>query len=153
MEIIDKLKSLNIILPEGPAPVGAYVAHKTIGKLIFISGQLPIKADGKIIIGKVGKDLTLEQGQKAAYYCCINLLAQLNSACQKDLNKVKNCVKISGFVNSTNDFKDQAKVLNSASELLVKIFGDAGKHARAAVSVNSLPLGSSVEIESVFEII
>ena len=152
MSIEDQLSSLKIELPKAPAPVGSYVAHKKIGNLIFISGQIPIKNDGTIIKGKVGKNISLENAQEAAYYCCLNILAQLKSACDGNLEKVKNCIKITGFVNSIDAFTDQAKVINPASELLVKVFNDKGKHTRAAVSVNSLPLGSAVEIDSIFEI-
>jgi len=152
MSIENRLSSLKIILPDAPSPVGAYVAHKQINKLIFISGQLPIDKNGNLAKGKVGKDLDLEQGQRAAYLCCINIIAQLKSACKGNLNLVKNCVKITGFVNSTDNFTDQPKVINPASELLSKIFEDKGKHTRAAVSVNSLPLGAAVEIDAIFEI-
>jgi enamine deaminase RidA (YjgF/YER057c/UK114 family) len=152
MSVENLLTSLNITIPESPKPVGSYVAHKKIGNLVFISGQLPIKNDGKIIKGKIGKELSLEDGQKAAYRCCINIIAQLKSACGGDLEKVKNCIKITGFVNSSDDFIDQPKIINPASELLSKIFGENGKHTRAAVSVNSLPLGAAVEIDAIFEV-
>ena len=152
MTIDDKLKKLNIQIPKAPDPVGAYVAFKKTKNLLFISGQLPISSDGKILKGKVGKDLTLEDAQKASKLCAINILAQVKKALDGDLNKVKNCIKITGFVNSTNDFIDQPKVINSASETLSVIFGDIGKHARAAVSTNSLPLGAAVEIDAIFEI-
>ena len=148
----NRLKELKIILPNAPDPVGAYVAFKKIGNLLFISGQLPISRDGKIIKGKIGADLNLEDGQKASKLCVINILAQVKKALNGDLNKVKNCVKITGFVNSINDFKDQPKVINPASETLSSVFGVNGKHARAAISANSLPLGAAVEIESIFEI-
>ena len=152
MSIENKLKELDIILPKAPDPVGAYVAFKKIGNLLFISGQLPISSDGKMIKGKIGKDLTLEDGQKASKLCVINILAQVKKALSGDLNKVKNCIKITGFVNSTDDFKDQPKVINPASETLSTVFGDNGKHARAAISTNSLPLGAAVEIDAIFEI-
>ena len=152
MTIENKLKELNIELPNAPDPVGAYVAFKKIGNLLFISGQLPISSDGKIIKGKIGADLNLEDGQKASKLCVINILAQVKKALNGDLNKVKNCVKITGFVNSTNDFKDQPKVINPASETLSSVFGENGKHARAAISANSLPLGAAVEIDAIFEI-
>ena len=152
MTIENKLKELNIELPNAPDPVGAYVAFKKIGNLLYISGQLPIASDGKMIKGKIGKDLTLEDGQKASRLCVINILAQVKKALNGDLNKVKNCVKITGFVNSTDDFKDQPKVINPASETLSTVFGANGKHARAAISTNSLPLGAAVEIDSIFEI-
>jgi enamine deaminase RidA (YjgF/YER057c/UK114 family) len=150
--ILDSLKKLNIELPDAPNPVGAYVAYKKIGSFLFISGQLPISSDGKMIKGKIGKDLTLEDGKKASKLCVINILAQANKALNGNLNKVKNCIKITGFVNSTNDFIDQPKVINPASETLSSVFGDKGKHARAAISVNSLPLGAAVEIDAIFEI-
>jgi len=150
--ISDNLKKLNIEIPNAPNPVGSYVAYKKIGNLLFISGQLPIASDGKMIKGKVGNELTLEDAQKASRLCVINILAQLQKAVNGNLDKVKNCVKITGFVNSTDEFKDQPKVLNSASEILSNVFGDNGKHARAAVSVNSLPLEAAVEIDAIFEI-
>ena len=152
MNALEKLKELNIQLPNAPDPVGAYVAFKKIGTLLYISGQLPISKDGKMIKGKIGKDLTLEDEQKASKLCVINILAQVKKALNGDLNKVKNCVKITGFVNSTDDFKDQPKVINPASETLSTVFGDNGKHTRAAISANSLPLGAAVEIDSIFEI-
>ena len=152
MTIENKLKELNIELPNAPDPVGAYVAFKKIGNLLFISGQLPISKDGKIIKGKIGAGLNLEDGQRASKLCVINILAQVKKALNGDLNKVKNCVKITGFVNSINDFKDQPKVINPASETLSSVFGVNGKHARAAISANSLPLGAAVEIDAIFEI-
>ena len=152
MAISEKLKELNIDLPNAPDPVGAYVAFKKINNLLFISGQLPISKDGKMIKGKIGNDLTLEDGQKASKLCVINILAQVKKALNGDLNKVKSCVKITGFVNSTDDFKDQPKVINPASETLSAVFGVNGKHARAAISSNSLPLGAAVEIDAIFEL-
>ena len=152
MNVEDKIKELNISLPNAPDPVGAYVAYKKIGNMLFISGQLPIANDGQILKGKIGKDLTLEDGQKASRLCAINILAQLKKALNGDLNKVKNCIKITGFVNSTDNFADQPKVINPASEILSSVFSEKGKHTRAAVSTNSLPLGAAVEIDSIFEI-
>ena len=152
MTIENKLKELNIELPNAPDPVGAYVAFKKIGNLLFISGQLPISKDGKMIKGKIGAGLDLEDGQRASKLCVINILAQVKKALDGDLNKVKSCVKITGFVNSTDDFKDQPKVINSASETLSAVFGVNGMHARAAISANSLPLGAAVEIDAIFEI-
>ena len=152
MTIENKLKELNIELPNAPDPVGAYVAFKKIGNLLFISGQLPISKDGEMIKGKIGADLDLEDGQRASKLCAINILAQVKKALSGDLNKVKNCIKITGFVNSTDDFKDQPKVINPASEILSTVFGVNGKHTRAAISTNSLPLGAAVEIDSIFEI-
>ena len=150
--VSERLKQLNIQLPKAPDPVGAYVAFKKISNLLYISGQLPIGTDGKIIKGKIGNELTLEDGQKASKLCVINILAQANKAMDGDLSKIKNCIKITGFVNSTDDFTDQPKVINPASETLSFIFGDKGKHARAAISTNSLPLGAAVEIDAIFKI-
>ena len=150
--ISDNLKKLKIELPNAPDPVGAYVAFKKINNFLFISGQLPISSDGKMVKGKIGKDLTLEDGQKASKLCVINILAQVKKALNGDLNKVKNCIKITGFVNTTDDFKDQPKIINPASETLSAVFGINGKHTRAAVSTNSLPLGAAVEIDAIFEI-
>jgi enamine deaminase RidA (YjgF/YER057c/UK114 family) len=151
MTIEENLKKLNIVLPVAPNPVGAYVAYKKIGNLVFISGQISLKSNGELIKGKIGTDLTLAQGQEAAQVCAINILSQIKSACDGDLNRVKNCIKITGYVNSKDTFVDQPKVVNGASELLVKIFEEKGKHSRAAVSVSSLPLGAAVEIEAIFE--
>ena len=153
MSISDKLKKLNIVIPEAPAPVGAYVAYKIIGKLLFISGQLPIGLDGKMIKGKIGKDLSVDDGLKASTLCVTNILAQVKKALNGDLNNVKNCIKITGYVNSTDNFYDQPKIINPASEILSSLFGDKGKHTRAAVSTNSLPLGAAVEIDAIFEIL
>ena len=152
MTIADKLKELSITIPNAPEPVGAYVAYKIIGKILYISGQLPVDKDGNVIKGKIGKELTLEDGQKASRLCVANILAQAQKALGGDLNNIKNCIKITGYVNSSDDFIDQPKVLNPASEALAKLFGDQGKHARVAVSANSLPLGIAVEIDAIFEI-
>ena len=150
--IAENLKKLNIELPDAPSPVGAYVAYKIINKFLYISGQLPIKTNGEIVKGKIGKNLTLEDGQEASKLCVINILAQAKKATGGDLNKLKNCIKITGFVNSTDNFTDQPKVINPASETLSAVFGDKGKHTRAAVSTNSLPLGAAVEIDAIFEV-
>ena len=150
--ISENLKKLNITLPAAPDPVGAYVAYKKIGNLLYISGQLPIDSEGKIIKGKIGKELSLEDGQKASKFCVINILAQAKKAMHGDLDKIKNCIKITGFVNSIDNFIDQPKVINPASETLSAVFGENGKHTRAAVSTNSLPLGAAVEIDAIFEI-
>jgi len=152
MSISDKLKELKIAIPDAPDPVGSYVAYKNVNGLLFISGQLPVSLDGKILKGKIGKDLTLEDGQKASMLCVINILAQTKKALNGNLDKVKNCVKITGYVNSSDDFTDQPKVINPASETLSNVFGVDGKHTRAAVSVNSLPLGAAVEIDAIFQI-
>ena len=152
MTIENKLKELKIELPDAPNPVGAYVAFKKINNFLYISGQLPISNDGKMIKGKIGKDLTLEDGQRASKLCIINVLAQVKKALDGNLNKVKNCIKITGFVNSSDDFIDQPKVINPASETLSAVFGNKGHHTRAAVSTNSLPLGAAVEIDAILEI-
>ena len=152
MNALENIKKLNLEIPDAPAPVGAYVAFKKVGNLLYISGQLPISNEGKMIKGKIGKDLTLEDGQKASKFCAINIIAQVKKALNGDLDKVKNCVKITGFVNSTDNFTDQPKVINPASETLSAVFGNNGKHTRAAVSTNSLPLGAAVEIDAIFEI-
>ena len=149
--ISENLKKLNIHLPDAPDPVGSYVAYKQTKNLLFISGQLPI-ASGKMIKGKLGKNLSLENGQEASTLCIINVLAQVKKALNGDLDRIKSCVKITGYVNSTNDFIDQPKVINPASEILSKVFGNNGKHARAAISANYLPLDAAVEIEAVFEV-
>ena len=152
MSIENKLKELNILLPNAPAPVGAYVAYKIVNNFLYISGQLPISKDGNIIKGKIGKDLKLEDGQNASKLCVANILAQAKKAVGGDLEKIKSCIKITGFVNSSDDFKDQPKVINPASETLTAVFGEKGKHTRAAVSTNSLPLGVAVEIDAIFEV-
>jgi enamine deaminase RidA (YjgF/YER057c/UK114 family) len=152
MSVEEIIKKLKIEIPKSPKPVGAYVAFRIVNKLVYISGQVSFDQNGNLIKGKVGSELSLEQGQEAAKACAINIISQLKSACDGDLEKVKSCIKINGYVNSTDNFLDQPKVINAASELIVNVFGEKGKHARAAVSVNSLPLGAAVEIESIFEI-
>tara|TARA_B100001250_G_C19774012_1_gene778671 strand:- start:1323 stop:1784 length:462 start_codon:yes stop_codon:yes gene_type:complete len=147
-----KIKELNIKLPEAKPPVGSYVATKIIGKLLFISGQISISEDGQLIKGKLGKDLSTEDGYKAAERCGLSIIAQAKEACNGDLSKIKSCIKLTGFVNSTDDFIEQPKVINGASDLVASIFGDAGMHTRAAVSANSLPLGVSVEVDATFEL-
>ena len=148
----ENLKKLKINLPEAKAPVGNYVATKISGKMLFISGQISIDENGQLIKGKVGKDLDTEAGYNAAKRCALSIVAQVKKACNDDLSKVKSCIKLTGFVNSTDDFTEQPKVINGASDLIVSIFGDIGMHSRAAVSVNSLPLGVSVEVDAIFEL-
>jgi enamine deaminase RidA (YjgF/YER057c/UK114 family) len=152
MSFEENIKKLNIILPEAKAPVGSYVATKIIGNLLYVSGQISIDANGELIKGKVGKDLTTEEAYKAAERCGLSIVAQVKNACNGELSKVKSCIKLTGFVNSTEDFIEQPKVINGASDLIVSIFGDAGMHTRAAVSTNSLPLGVSVEVDAIFEL-
>ena len=148
----DKLKKINIKLPEAKAPVGNYVATKIVGKLLFISGQVSITKNAELITGKIGKDLSLEQGYKAAERCGLSIVAHAKNSCGGDLDKVKSCVKLTGYVNSTDDFKDQPKIINGASNIIAKIFDKKGEHTRAAVSVNSLPLGVAVEVDAIFEL-
>ena len=143
---------MKINLPEAKAPVGNYVATKVSGKMLFISGQISIDETGQLIKGKVGKDLDIDAGYNAAKRCALSIIAQVKKACNNDLSKVKSCVKLTGFVNSTDEFIDQPKVLNGASDLIASVFGDAGMHTRAAVSTNSLPLGVSVEVDAIFEL-
>ena len=152
MTFEEKIKDLKIMLPEAKAPVGSYVATKISGNLLYISGQISITANGELIKGKIGKDLTTEEGYKAAERCGLSIISQLKKACNNDLSKVKSCIKLTGFVNSTEDFIEQPKVINGASDLIASIFGDAGMHTRAAVSTNSLPLGVSVEADAIFEL-
>ena len=146
------LEKLKINLPEAKAPVGNYVATKISGKMLFVSGQISIDENGQLITGKVGKDLDTDAGYNAAKRCALSIIAQVKKACDNDLSKVKSCVKLTGFVNSTDEFTDQPKVLNGASDLIASVFGDAGMHTRAAVSTNSLPLGVSVEVDAIFEL-
>ena len=150
--IEENINNLGIVIPDAPAPVGAYVAFKFFNKLLFISGQISVDSSGKFIKGKVGKDIDLKKGQEAAKLSAINIIAQAKKACNGDLEKISGCIKLTGFVNSTDEFTDQAKVLNGASELISNVFGEDGKHTRAAISVNSLPLGVSVEIDTIFEL-
>ena len=152
MNIESKIKELKINLPDPKAPVGAYVATKITGNLLFISGQVSINNNNELIKGKIGKDMNLEQGYAAAQRCGLSLISQIKKACNNDLSKIKSCVKLTGFVNSTAEFTDQPKVINGASDLIVSIFGEIGMHTRAAVSTNSLPLGVAVEVDAIFEL-
>jgi enamine deaminase RidA (YjgF/YER057c/UK114 family) len=152
MTINNKIEELKIILPEPKAPVGSYVATKIVGKLLYISGQISVDENGKLIKGKIGKELTTDEGYDAAKRCGLSIVSQVKNACNGDLSKVKSCVKLTGFVNSTDDFIEQPKVINGASDLISLIFGKAGLHTRAAVSTNSLPLGVSVEVDAIFEL-
>ena len=152
MSYEDKIKELGIKLPEAKAPAGNYVATKIIGKMLFISGQISINENGELIKGKVGKDLDTEAAYEAAKRCALSIITQVKKACGEDLSKIKSCVKLTGFVNSTENFTEQPKVINGASDLIASVFGDAGMHTRAAVSSNSLPLGVSVEVDAIFEL-
>ena len=152
MNFEKKILELNLELPEAKAPVGNYVATKIIGKLLYISGQISISDNGELIKGKIGKELTTDQGYDAAKRCALSIISQAKKACNDDLSKIKSCIKLTGFVNSTDEFTEQPKVINGASDLIVSIFGDTGMHTRAAVSTNSLPLGVSVEVDAIFEL-
>lgn len=151
--VIDaRLEELGIELPQAAAAVANYVPYVVTGNLVFVSGQVTIE-DGEFKYqGKVGSDLSVEQGQEAARLCALNIIAQLKEACGGDLDRVRRIVKLGGFVNSTPDFKDQPKVINGASDLMVEVFGDKGRHARAAVSAGALPVGVAVEVDAVVEI-
>ena len=152
MSFESKIKELNLVLPNAADPVGSYVAAKISGKLLYISGQISMDENGQLIKGKLGKDLNTEAGYNAAKRCGLSIIAQVKKACGDDLSKIKSCIKLTGFVNSIDDFTDQPKVINGASDLIASVFGNAGMHTRAAVSVNSLPLGVSVEVDAIFEI-
>ena len=152
MSFKNKIEELKIKLPDAKAPVGSYVATKIVGKMLFISGQISINENGDLIKGKIGKDLSTDDGYQAAKRCGLSIVSQVKNACSGDLSKIKSCIKLTGFVNSTEDFIEQPKVINGASDLIASIFGDAGMHTRAAVSTNSLPLGVSVEVDAIFEL-
>ena len=152
MDFENKIKELKINLPEAKPPVGSYVATKIVGNLLYISGQISISENGELIKGKVGKDLDVESGYNAAKRCALSIISQIMKTCDNDLTKIKSCIKLTGFVNSTDNFQDQPKVINGASDLIASVFGDAGMHTRAAVSVNSLPLGVAVEVDAIFEL-
>jgi enamine deaminase RidA (YjgF/YER057c/UK114 family) len=152
MTFDENIKKLNIKLPEAKAPAGNYVATKITGKMLFVSGQISIDENGQLIKGKIGKELDTEAGYNAAKRCALSIITQVKNACDNDLSKIKSCVKLTGFVNSTEDFTEQPKVINGASDLIASVFGEAGMHTRAAVSTNSLPLGVSVEVDAIFEL-
>ena len=152
MTIEEKIKELNINLPNPKNPVGSYVATRIVNNLLYVSGQISINEKGELITGKIGKDLNVNQGYEAAKRCGLAIISQVKKACNNDFSKVESCIKLTGYVNSTDDFVDQPKVINGASDLISQIFGDGGKHTRAAVSVNSLPLGAAVEVDAIFEI-
>ena len=152
MSFEENIKNLKINLPDAKAPVGSYVATKIIGKLLFISGQISIGENGELIKGKIGKELTTKDGYNAAKRCGLSIISQVKKACDNDLSKIRSCIKLTGYVNSTEEFIEQPKVINGASDIIASIFGDAGMHTRAAVSANSLPLGVSVEVDAIFEL-
>ena len=146
-----RLADLGVTLPDAPAPAANYVPFVQTGNTVYVSGQISMDANG-LILGKLGDDMETEAGAAAAKTCAIGLLAQVKKACDGDLDRLVRVVKLTGFVNSTPDFTDQPKVINGASDFLVEALGDAGRHARSAVSAAALPLGVAVEIEGIFEI-
>jgi len=146
-----KLKELGITLPDAPAPAANYVPFVQVGDIVYVSGQISADANG-FIKGKLGDDMSTEEGAAAAKACAINLLAHVKAACGGDLDRLVRVVKLTGFVNSTADYTDQPKVVNGASDLFAEALGDAGKHSRSAVSAASLPLGVAVEIEGIFQV-
>ncbi len=152
MSLQEKLQENGYELPKVAAPAANYVPYVIIGNLVHVSGQIPFLNGEKMYLGRLGKGLSVEEGAKAAQACALNILAQVNEAVGGDWSRVKRCVKLGGFVNSSADFTDQPQVINGASDLLVKVMGDSGKHARFAVSTPSLPLGVAVEIDAIFEI-
>lgn len=151
-KIEEKLKSLNIVIPSPLAPVANYVGFVKSGNQVFVSGQLPIENGELKYVGKVGSKISVEEAQKAARICAINIIAQIKLACEGNLERVVRCIKLGVFVNGDADFIDHPVVANGASDLIADVFGDAGKHARAAVGSGSLPRGVSVEIDAIFEI-
>ncbi|WP_421701519.1 RidA family protein [Aliiroseovarius sp.] len=146
-----RLAELGVTLPDAPAPAANYVPYVQVGDLVHVSGQISM-ADGEFITGKLGENMDAEAGAEAARACAISLLAQVKAACGGDLDRLVRVVKLVGFVNSTADFGDQPKVINGASDFMVEALGDAGRHARSAVSAASLPFGVAVEIEGIFQI-
>ena len=152
MSAEEKIKNLKINLPDPKDPVGSYTASKIVGNLLYISGQISINDKGDLIKGKVGKDLSVDQGYEAAKRCGLAIISQVKKACKDDLSKVKSCVKLTGYVNSIDSFTDQPKIINGASEIIEKIFENKGLHTRAAISSNSLPLGVAVEVDAIFEL-
>ena len=147
-----RLKELNIALPAPPAPVASYVPYVVTGNMVFISGQVTMGSDGLKYVGKVGADISLEDGKAAARLCAINVIAQVKAACGGDLDRVRRCVKVTVFVNAVPGFAQHPEVANGASDLFGEVFGEAGKHARAAVGAGSLPRNVACEVEAIFEI-
>lgn len=145
-----RLKELGITLTEPTKSLANYIPYQIVNHMVFISGQIPLEKGIVTHKGKLGETIGLEEGQAAARQCAINILAQLKSACGGNLDRVEKCIRLGGFVNCTPDFTDHPKVINGASDLMVAVFGEAGRHARAAIGTNSLPFGASVEIEAVF---
>ncbi|RZW06017.1 MAG: RidA family protein [Rhodobacteraceae bacterium] len=151
-DIEKSLSDMGLSLPNAPAPAANYVPYVISGNLIFVSGQISIAADGSLITGKLGAELDTEAGAKAAERCALGLMAQAKAACGGDFSRLKRVVKLTGFVNSTPEYTEQPKVVNGASDLLVAVLGEAGRHSRSAVGSGALPLGVAVEIEGIFEL-
>ena len=147
-----RLSELGIVLPQPPAPVASYIPYVTTGHLVFISGQIPLENGQVRYAGTLGKDMGLDEGKAAARMCGINLIAQLKAACGGDLDRVRRCVRLGVFVNAVAGFGQHPEVANGASDLMLEVFGDHGRHARAAVGAGSLPRNVAVEVEAVFEI-
>ena len=152
MSFEENIKKLNIVLPEPKAPVGSYVATKISNNFLYISGQISTDEKTQLIKGKLGKDLNADEGYEAAKRCGLSIISQAKKTCDGDLSKIKSCLKLTGYVNSTDSFIDQPKVINGASEIITKVFGQKGLHVRAAISANSLPLGVAVEVDAIFEL-
>ncbi len=152
MSFENNIKKLGLVLPKAADPVGSYVATKISGNFLFISGQISINEKGELIKGKLGNELNTEEGYEAAKRCGLSIISQARKACGNDLSKIKSCIKLTGYVNSVNEYIEQPKVINGASDLIASIFGENGMHTRAAVSTNSLPLGVAVEVDAIFEL-
>lgn len=152
MSIDARLKELGIELPQPTAPVANYVPYVISGNLVSVSGQIPLDANGPCFVGKVGADFTTEEGRDAARLCAIGIIAQLKAACGGDLGRVTRIVRLGGFVNCIDGFGQHPEVINGASDLMVDVFGDVGRHSRAAVGVGSLPRGVAVEVDALVEI-
>jgi enamine deaminase RidA (YjgF/YER057c/UK114 family) len=151
-KIDERLSELGIELPRAPAPAAAYVPYTRAGDILYMAGQLPVHLGELRYVGKIGADLSIEEGQAAARQCGVNMIAQVAEALNGDLDRVVRCLKLGGFVNATPEFRDHPKVINGASELMIQVFGDIGRHARFAVGANSLPFGVSVEIDGIFQV-
>jgi len=147
-----RLKELSITLPKAAPPVASYVPFVITGNLVYISGQVTMGPNGLEYVGQLGKEFSVEEGQAAARLCALNVIAQLQQACAGDLDRVRRCVKVTGFVNAVPGFAQHPEVINGASDTIVQVFGDIGKHARAAVGAGSLPRNVAVEVEAIFEI-
>jgi enamine deaminase RidA (YjgF/YER057c/UK114 family) len=147
-----RLKELGIALPQASAPVANYVPFTVSGKLVIVSGQVSVRDGKPEFVGKLGREISIPEGQQAARLCALNILSHLKNACGGDLDRVRRVLRLGGFVNCTADFTSMPQVVNGASDLMVEVFGDKGRHARAAVGVNSLPLGVAVEVEAMFEL-